>query len=182
MNEANFLRRAALSIAWQEAAMHMLASANYLLEAEIGPLPESFPGDWSTSSRGSVQPKLLLYGAAVENMLKAIRVAQGVPAVVGRSLNVDLATHELHRYAQEAGLNPPKAEAQLLRQLQDVLEAGKYPVAKKPGRNAKAWSFDYPDDIVAIWRLLDRLDVLLRATGRPCMGQTNLHTLTMRRS
>lgn len=162
--------------------MHMLASANYLLEAEIGPLPESFPGHRSTSSRGSVQPKLLLYGAAVENMLKAIRVAQGVCAVTGNALNGDLATHELQRYAEEAGLKPGKSEARLLRQLQDVLEAGKYPVAMKAGRNAKAWSFDYPEDVSAIWALMDHLDAVLRATGTRCMVQTNLHTLTMRQS
>ena len=182
MNEAHFLRRATQPIAWQEAALHMLASANYLLEAEIGPLPESFPGHWSWTSSGSVQPKLLLYGAAVENLLKAIRVAQGVPAVTGSSLNGDLATHELKRYADEAGLNPGKAESQLLRQLQDVLEAGKYPVAKKPGRNVNAWTFDYPKDISAIWALLDRLDATLRATGTRCVGHTNLHTLTKRQS
>jgi aryl-alcohol dehydrogenase-like predicted oxidoreductase len=160
--------------------MALLASANYLLEAEIGPLPESFPGDWSWTSNGSIQPQLLLYGAAVENLLKAIRVAQGVPALTGRSLNGDLATHDLRRYAEEAGLKPDKTEARLLQQLQDVLEAGKYPVAKKPGRNALAWSFDYPGDISAIWALLERVDAMLRASGTRCMPSTDLRTLTRR--
>lgn len=180
MNEEHFLRRASQPIAWQEAALSLLASANYLLEAEIGPLPESFPGDWSWSSGGSVQPQLLLYGAAVENLLKAVRVAQGVPAVTGRSLNPDLATHELWRYADEAGLKPGKAESKLLRRLQDVLEAGKYPVAKKPGRNSAAWSFDYPHDISATWALLERLDEALRTTGTRCVARTGLRTLTRR--
>jgi hypothetical protein len=159
-----------------------LAAANYLLEAQIGPLPESFPGRWIRSSGGSVQPQLLLYGAAVENLLKALRVAQGVRAVQGRSLNPDLATHELRRYAAEAGLKPNKAESKVLRQLQDVVEAGKYPVAKKASRNTAAWSFDYPDDIAAIWALLQRLDEALRATGTRCVAPTNLRALTLRQS
>jgi hypothetical protein len=182
VNEQHFLRRAKEPLEWQRAAVALLASANYLLEAEIGPLPESFPGDWSWSSGGSVQPQLLLYGAAVENLLKAILVAQGVPAVKGRSLNPDLATHELSRYAAQAGLKATKLEERLLRQLQDVLEAGKYPVAKKPGRNAAAWSFSYPEDISRIWALLERLDAELRATGARCMNATNLRTLTRRQS
>jgi hypothetical protein len=182
VDKQHFLRRATEPIEWQLAALSLLASANYLLEADIGPLPESFPGRWIRSSRGSVQPQLLLYGAAVENLLKAVRVAQGVPAILGRSLNPHLATHELRRYATEAGLKLTKAESKVLRQLQDVVEAGKYPVAKRPGQNAAAWSFDYPDDIAAIWTLLERLDEALRATGTGCAAPTNLRTLTRRQS
>ena len=182
VNEQHFLRRASQPIAWQQAALSLLASANDLLEAEIGPLPESFPGEWSWSSGGSVQPQLLLYGVAVENLLKAIRVAQGVHGVVGTSLNPDLRTHELWRYANDAGFKPDKAESKLLRKLQDVIESGKYPVAKKPGQHAAAWSFDYPSDIAAIWALLERLDAMLRATGATCVKPTNLRTLTRRRS
>jgi len=51
----------------------------------------------------------------------------------------------------------------LTTKLQHVLEAGKYPVAKGPGRNSRAWTWENPADVKAVWRLLQTFDDALTA-------------------
>ena len=53
--------------------------------------------------------------------------------------------------------------------LEHVLEAGKYPVAKGPGKSAQAWTWDNPGDVKAVWKLLQKFDDALRLTGTECL-------------
>jgi hypothetical protein len=87
--------------------------------------------------------------------------------------SIPTSAHNLSRYAAEAGI-PVQHDQQredqhrepLLVQLQDVPQAGKYPVAKRPGGSPSAWGvFDNPADIAAVKQLLQQLDDFLRSTG-----------------
>ena len=61
--------------------------------------------------------------------------------------------------------------------LQHVLEAGSYPVAKKPGGSGKAWTWSNPKDVEATWRLLQLFDNALRATGTTCLASFEVDKL-----
>ncbi len=152
-------------IAWQETAASYIVAANYLLSLDASATPAGF--EWSSS--GSNRPILLLYATAAENLLKAIRIAQGEPVVVRGKLADYYGSHELLRYAHDAKVVLGKPERTLLMKLQHVLEAGKYPVARARGRSARAWSYEYPGDARRVWRLLQKLDTSLRATGARCL-------------
>ena len=114
-------------IEWQSTAANYIASANFLYTVDR---PD---GDWSISSVGSNWPVMLLYATAAENLLKAIRIAQGEQVVVKRQLAPYFATHDLTKYATDAGVTLGSEERNLTIKLQHVLEAGKYPVARGPG-------------------------------------------------
>ena len=150
-------------IEWQATAANYIAAANFLYTVDR---PD---GDWSISSVGSNWPVMLLYATAAENLLKAIRIAQGEQVVVKRQLAPYFATHDLTKYATDAGVTLGSEERNLTIKLQHVLEAGKYPVARGPGRSAKAWTWDNPADVKAVWKVLQRFDGALRQTGAECM-------------
>lgn len=151
--------------AWHETAAYFLASANYLLA-----MYTRSAGRITWSSSGTNWPVLLLYATAVENILKALRVAQGAPTVSNGRLDTYLGNHRLADYARDASVMSTlgQAEQAMLLQLQDVLEAGSYPVSKHPLSNPRAWSFEYPRDPETIWALLQKVDDALRATGTKC--------------
>jgi hypothetical protein len=163
-------------IAWQETAAHYIAAANYLLDAD-----EPAAG-FSVRSVGTNWPAMLLYATAAENLLKAIRIAQGESVVANGKLAPYFSSHDLPKYADDAGLSLPKAQRSLAGRLQHVLEAGKYPVAKGPGRSARAWTWERPDDVRAVWKLLQTLDDALRATGTECLDKFDVDKLEYARA
>jgi hypothetical protein len=151
-------------IEWQKTAANYIAAANFLYTVDR---PE---GDWSISSVGSNWPVMLLYATAAENLLKAIRIAQGEAVVVKGQLAEYFATHDLMKYATDAKVALGKRERSLTVKLQHVLEAGKYPVAKGPGKSARAWAWDNPGDVEEVWKLLQKFDDALRLTGTGCIA------------
>jgi hypothetical protein len=80
-------------------------------------------------------------------------------------------------YARDAGISLKPDERRLATKLQHVLEAGKYPVAKGPGRSISAWTFDNPGDVTAVHKLLQKLDAALRRTGVRCFREFDVATL-----
>jgi hypothetical protein len=156
---------------WHKTAATYIAAANYLFVADRLP-----PGT-SVSTVGSNWPVMLLYATAAENLLKAIRIAQGEPVVLKGTLAPYFSTHELVKYATDAGLLLRGGPRSLTVKLQHVLEAGKYPVAKRPGGSARAWTWENPRDIKAVWRLLQRFDTALRQTGTPCLDPFDVSKL-----
>ena len=157
--------------AWERTAATYIAAGNYLYKVD-----RLDPGV-STSGTGDNWPVMLLYATAAENLLKAIRIAQGKPARVGGKLESYFATHDLAAYAADAGLALGKQQRALLTKLQHVLEAGKYPVAKSPGKSSQAWTWDNPADVEATWKLLQLLDNSLRKTGTKCMDSFEVDKL-----
>ncbi len=152
-------------IAWEQVAANYIAAANHLYEVDRVPA-----GD-STISDGSNWPVMLLYATAAENLLKAIRIAQGEPASVGGKLAEYYSTHDLVKYATDAGVSLGPEERSVTEKLQHMLEAGKYPVAKGPGKSALAWTWDNPGDVNAVWKLLQKFDDALRQTGTMCLDR-----------
>jgi hypothetical protein len=151
-------------IAWQGTAAAYIAAANYLYQVD------RLPGDVTTSTVGSNWPVMLLYATAAENLLKAICIAQGEPVVAKGQLAEYFATHDLMKYANDAKVTLSKEQRSLTVKLQHVLEAGKYPVAKGPGKSSRAWTWDNPRDVKAVWKLLQKCDGALRLTGTRCLA------------
>jgi len=158
-------------LAWHETAAHYIAAANFLFEVD------KLPGDWSTTSVGTNWPVMLLYATAAENLLKAIRIAQGAPVVVDGQLAKYFASHDLLKFATDANVTLESEQRSLTTKLQHVLEAGKYPVAKGPGRNSRAWTWENPADVKAVWRLLQTFDDALRLTGARCLDKFDVDKL-----
>jgi hypothetical protein len=152
-------------IEWQLTAANYIAAANFLYNVD------KLPGDWSTSSVGTNWPVMLLYATAAENLLKAIRIAQGEPAVARGQLADYFSTHDLLKYATDAKVTLGKQQRSLTVKLQHVLEAGKYPVAKGPGKSARAWTWENPGEVRAVWSLLQKFDDALRLTGTKCLDR-----------
>jgi hypothetical protein len=152
-------------IAWQETAVSYIVAANVLFELDVADTPAGFT--WSDS--GSNRPILLLYATAAENLLKAVRIAQGKPVVVNGRLAKYYSSHDLLRYADDAKLVLGRPARSMLVRLQHVLEAGKYPVAKVRGGSSRAWRYEHPSDAERICCLLQTLDTALRATGTRCL-------------
>jgi hypothetical protein len=119
---------------------------------------------------------MVLFAAAAENLLKAVLVANGSPAVENGYLSKKIKGHDMPDFAARAGLAPTPDEAALLEQLQDLMESGKYPIGFGPGGNASAWRLEYPRDVQRTWLLLDRLQDLLARSGRPCLPRINVRT------
>jgi hypothetical protein len=74
----------------------------------------------------------LLYGLALENLVKGLLVAQGVDATATGELNKSLRTHDLVKLWKRAGLPASDATDEILRNLHWSVEVGKYPVGTKP--------------------------------------------------
>lgn len=158
-------------LAWELTAATYIAAGNYLYKVD-----RLDPGV-STSNTGSNWPVMLLYATAAENLLKAVRIAQGKPAVERNKLADYFTRHHLVGYATDAGLALNRPQRVLLTKLQHVLEAGSYPVAKTAGGSSKAWTWDNPGDVVATWRLLQLFDEALRGTGTKCLNSFEVDKL-----
>ncbi len=81
----------------------------------------------------SVNTVLLLYGLAIENLVKAVIIARNEPPFVNGHLNRKLDTHDLKNLCDQANLNYTRTneDNQLLDALSEVIESGKYPISKK---------------------------------------------------
>lgn len=78
----------------------------------------------------------LLYGLALENLLKGLLVAQGVDATSTGKLNKTLKSHNLVSLWTQAGLPITDQTEAVLKILRWSIETGRYPVAIKPDPDA----------------------------------------------
>src|SRR5438105_10225773 len=83
----SFETRAGQWYRWQSTAREFVCAANCLLDWYEPKLratdqPRDTDGHYSSYS-----PLMLLYGAATENLLKALRIAQGIAATINGALN-----------------------------------------------------------------------------------------------
>ncbi len=156
---------------WQATARQFVVAANYLVDWYDPPDEPGDPADLSFGHGGSNAPMMVLFATAVENLMKAVRVAMyGAPPLqTDGKIASDFATHNLRHHAAKIGLDLTDDEQALLEHLRQLLEAGRYPVARIPGEQLDALQFDYPRDVERVWALLDRLESVLRHTGKPCL-------------
>lgn len=125
-----FKRTGQIPLAWQWTARNLIGAANRLQrdrETTQAAAPTK-PDRWFDSR----QAILLLYGVALENLLKALLVAQGVDATSTGRFNTKLQTHNVLSLWRQANLATDDAKEDLLHKLQWSIEAGKYPVGVKP--------------------------------------------------
>jgi hypothetical protein len=158
---------------WQHAAREYIVAANYLLDWYDVSRATPEAARFEFSLRG-IAPVMVLYAIAVENLLKAIRVAVNGTPVVDGELAVHFKHHNLLAHAKQVGLTLSDRETDLLEHLGDLLEAGRYPVPVGIGKTPRAWWFGYPRDVEAVWSLLERLEGELRATGQDVLPDANL--------
>jgi hypothetical protein len=165
---------------WHATALEFISAANCLHDWYM-PILEKPPADRQADDAfASFEPMMLLYATAAENLLKAIRIAQGQEAVTDGRLSPRLCTHALLALADDAKLAMTSDERALLAKLKDVLEAGKYPIAKRADQGAGAWIFEHPGDPDRILDLLTRLQNDLGATGAPCFLRQDIRLLGRR--
>ena len=117
---------------------------------------------------------MVLYAAAVENLLKAILVANGEDLVASGRLKPQFGHHRLLEYARDAGLEVPTEAEELLRRLSHVLYAGRNPMAETGDGSTDALTLAYPTDVERVWSLLEQLESVLQTTGTPCLPPVDL--------
>jgi len=169
---AQFDAEASQASRWQQAAREFVLAANYLIDWYDPPHDPGDPSDLAWLHSGSTVPMMVLYAAAIENLLKAILVAKGEDLVAGGRLKPQFGHHRLLEYATDAGLEPPAEVEQLLQCLSHVLYAGRNPSATTPAADGSALA--YPADVERVWSVLEQLESLLRATGTPCLPAVDL--------
>jgi hypothetical protein len=76
-------------------------------------------------------------------------------------------------HAKEAGVAVTPEQEELLNHLRDLIESGKYPVAKTPTANPTAWHLRFPEDVEEVLSLLEYLDTLLVGSSLPTMPKWN---------
>ena len=161
----DFEALASLPHVWQQAARDYMLAANYLLDWH-DPTRGNQDAARYTITSGGIAPVMVLYATAIENYLKAIRIARGEAAVVNGALSKTFKHHNLRSHAASAGLSLSDDESDLLGHLADFMEAGRYPVPVAAGKTPRAWQFTYPNDIERVWTLAEHLEAALRETRR----------------
>jgi hypothetical protein len=159
---------------WQQAAREFVIAANYLIDWYDPPHQPGGSSDFTWLHSGSTVPMLVLYGTAVENLLKAILVAKGESLVAEGRLKPQFGHHRLLEYARAADLELTPEVAELLQRLSHVMYAGRYPTASEAGSSPGAWTLDYPADVERVWSVLEQLESVLRSTGTPCLPAVDL--------
>lgn len=173
-DQGHFAIRASQVWRWQATAREFLCAGNCLLDWYEPILTKTGAAQPTESFFSSFAPMMLLYATAAENLLKAIRIAQGQEPVADGRLHRTLCSHALVKYAEDAKIDLTPDGRELLIKLRDLLEAGKYPVAKTPERSRGAWVFEYPRDLERVWAMLELLEDHLRATGVHCFPKFDI--------
>jgi len=130
--EDDYRTMAGRPLVWQWVARDLLAGANALHAHRRGPSSgrRSQPGDERIDT--SAAPIILLYGMALENLLKGLLIAEGTPATVDGELNPDLKTHSLDTLWTRANLERDSETDSLLAALEwAVVTGARYPVGLK---------------------------------------------------
>src|SRR5262245_62146642 len=96
---AQFDSQASQASIWQQAAREFILAANYLIAWYDPPREPSGSSDFSWLHSGNTVPMLVLYATAVENLLKAILVANGESLVADGRLKPQFGHHRLLEYA-----------------------------------------------------------------------------------
>ena len=171
---AQFDAEASQASRWQQAAREFVLAANYLIDWYDPPREAGDPSDLSWLHSGSTVPMMILYATAIENLLKAILVANGESLVANGRLKPQYGHHRLLEYAVEARLELTPEVAGLLQRLSHVAYAGRYPIARVAGESPGAWTLNYPADVERVWNVLEQLESVLRSTGTPCLPAVDL--------
>jgi hypothetical protein len=116
-------------------------------------------------------PALMLYGFAVENILKALFIAQGQAATTKGRVSKNLITHDLLKLATRTSLPLTPRESEVLDRLSHFISAeGRYPVGILPD-NPERKLIPHEEDPEIALAVIERADENLRKLTRalpPC--------------
>jgi hypothetical protein len=125
---------------WQWVSRDLLAAANAVQLHRRGPGARQRKTRRDDRVDTSPAPILLLYGLALETLLKGVLIAQGTPATRRGRLNRDLRTHNLVKLWKEAGLAIDTDQETLLSALAWIIETGgRYPMGLHPDPTAMTY-------------------------------------------
>src|SRR5438105_4226150 len=108
---------------------------------------------------------MMLYGLALENLLKGLLVSKGVNATVTGRLDRALKTHNLRELCSSGGVYLNEEESQFLDSLQTIVESSKYPFGGRPRKSGVEGSVRIPKDINLVLELIDRVETILVETA-----------------
>jgi hypothetical protein len=129
-----FERRGNTPIFWQIQARSLVCAANVLRE-RAGAIAANHavePPQADDPSNLRLMPVLLLYGYALENLVKGLLVSRGEDATWSGTLNKDLRHHCLTELVRMAEVCTSSEDRQLLEDLREAIESEKYPVGTGP--------------------------------------------------
>ena len=134
-----FERKGQTPIFWQVQARSLLCAANVLREraGEISDNRTAEPPEAEDPPHLRLMPVFLLYGYALENLVKGLLVARGEDATWSGTLNKDLRSHSLTALFRVGQVRTTSEDRQILEDLRDAIESEKYPIADT---GAEAWS------------------------------------------
>jgi hypothetical protein len=158
-----FKKSGQMPLLWQWTAREFVCSANILRNAAQN--TSLFPDNKKNTDQ-LWKPKIaiwLLYGLALENLVKGLLVAQGIDATSTGKLNESLKTHDLVRLWRRAGLPVSDATDEILKNLHWSVEVGKYPVATKPEPDAPTPVWIALMNATAVVNLIEIAEDALRA-------------------
>lgn len=118
----------------------------------------------------------MLYGLALEMMLKGLLVAQGVDATSTGKLNRQLKTHDVLVLWKRASLPLNPQTEQLLKTLHWSIEAGKYPIGTDSDAYEPVPYLRASATVNQIMKLLETVEAALHQTARS-LDSTDLREL-----
>ena len=121
-------------IFWQIQARSLLSAANVLRERArvIAGNRAVEPPEADDPPQLRLMPVFLLYGYALENLVKGLLVARGENATWSGTLDRDMRHHCLTELFRVAEVRTSCEDRRVLDDLRDAIESEKYPVGTKP--------------------------------------------------
>jgi hypothetical protein len=157
-------------LSWQTWAHDLIVTANVLrrlIDADDRTYWEGVP-DANGKPPGIPEHRtagatLMLYAFAVENLAKAVRIAQGVRATTeGPRLSKEtFAHHRVSLHVAATGVSLDQEDRNLLDRMERFIERGRYPVQMRPHQQRYADAIFFPADFQRSLLQLQRLENLL---------------------
>jgi hypothetical protein len=147
---------------WQQHARSLLCAANVLRERArlLEERPDTAPDRVVDPLR--LMPVYVLYGYALENLIKGLLVARGETATWYGTLDKDIRHHDLQEFFRRGDVKLDKQEKAFLADMRDAIESGKYPVGVKPQNRKRALGLDVDGDFGTIFSLFRRVEESLQ--------------------
>ncbi|MBI4263473.1 MAG: hypothetical protein HY657_03775 [Acidobacteria bacterium] len=151
-------------IFWQAQARSLLCAANVLRERarDIDRSRISAPPESEDPPNLRLMPVYVLYGYALENLVKGLLVARGENATWSGTLDKGLRHHCLTDLFRVAHVHTEEDEHRVLEDLRDAIESGKYPVGIRPQNRSRTLGLDVSGDFKVIFALFHRIEDSLR--------------------
>lgn len=160
----DFEGRGQTSAYWQQHARSLLCAANVLRERAkvLEERRDLAPDGLVDPPNLRLMPVYVLYGYALENLIKGLLVARGETATWSGTLEKDFRHHDLTGFFRRARVKTNAEEKSLLVDLREAIESGKYPVGVKPQNRKRDLALDVDGDFRIVLLLFRRIEESLR--------------------